>query len=558
MMSYFNFVSPPITLYYKKKLKHNNIGSIIISTISLLLIISFSIIFSLDFFLHKNPINYYYIKYVEDTGKYIFNSDSIFHFITLGEEKKIFSYDKRAFTIIGVNFYGDYRELKSGNYFEYDHWIYDKCSLNDINDKYIYLENYTEKYNKRGVCIEYFYNSSSKKIITVNDSDFSYPIEQHGNSNINEIMYGIFIIACQNNSYNNFSCYDKLTIYNKIMEAYTYKLYFLSNYIELNNYKEPLIYYYQKVSNLFNGISYTINHMNFNTVKLITYNGIILDNSYDINSYVYITNEKLVTERDESNDYIYGGFYFWMKNTQQTYTRKYKMIQEICGSIAGIINIIITLAKLFNILFHHFAIYKDLNLDISLNYKSLSNRIIKRSTSHKILNHSLNNIKTVKNNYVNTLNNSNSFNNLENSNNDIIKNEKVKQTYVFPLSKNYNKNEILKESSKFSKKFYSLSNINRRRNIKFEDYFFSLYNNNNLDYNILNTLYGYKKIKFLDFFINLIPCYYPCKKFKNSLFKNRINNLIDFRKNIISEEAMFSLFYIQTTLDKVLLNREKK
>jgi hypothetical protein len=141
MMSYFNFVSPPITLYYKKKLKHNNIGSIIISIISLLLIISFSIIFSLDFFLHKNPINYYYIKYVEDTGKYIFNSDSIFHFITLGEEKPNFSYDKRAFTIIGVNFYGNYRELKSGNYFEYDHWIYDKCSLYDINDKYIYLEN---------------------------------------------------------------------------------------------------------------------------------------------------------------------------------------------------------------------------------------------------------------------------------------------------------------------------------------------------------------------------------------------------------------------------------
>ena len=36
------------------------------------------------------------------------------------------------------------------------------------------------------------------------------------------------------------------------MEAYSYKLYFLSNYIELNNYKQPLIYYYQRVANLFN------------------------------------------------------------------------------------------------------------------------------------------------------------------------------------------------------------------------------------------------------------------------------------------------------------------
>ena len=127
MMSFINFVSPPITLYYKKNLKHNNIGSIIISIISLLIIITFSIIFSLDFIFHKNPINYYYIKYIEDTGNYIFNSDSIFHFITLGDEKNNNSYDKRAFSIIGVNFYRNYRFLKSENYSDFDHWIYDKC-----------------------------------------------------------------------------------------------------------------------------------------------------------------------------------------------------------------------------------------------------------------------------------------------------------------------------------------------------------------------------------------------------------------------------------------------
>ena len=68
--------------------------------------------------------------------------------------------------------------------------------------------------------------------------------------------------------------------------------------------------------------------MNFDTVKLVTYNGIILDKSYNIYSYAFTTNEKLVIERDESNDFIFGSFYFWMQNTQQTYTRKYKMIQK--------------------------------------------------------------------------------------------------------------------------------------------------------------------------------------------------------------------------------------
>ena len=55
------------------------------------------------------------------------------------------------------------------------------------------------------------------------------------------------------------------------------------------------------------------------------------------------------------------------------------MIQDICGSIAGIIRIIVALANFFNILFHQFAIYKDLNIDINLNYKSLSNKILKNS-----------------------------------------------------------------------------------------------------------------------------------------------------------------------------------
>ena len=146
--------------------------------------------------------------------------------------------------------------MKSGNYAEYDHWIYEKCSLNDIRDKYIYLGNYTDYYNRLGECIKYFYNSSSQKIISINDSNFYYPVEQHGNANMNEIMYAVFIVACHNTSYNNYSCYDKSTINNKVMEAFIYKLYFLSNYIELNNYKEPLIYYYQRVTNVFNVFSY--------------------------------------------------------------------------------------------------------------------------------------------------------------------------------------------------------------------------------------------------------------------------------------------------------------
>ena len=137
-------------------------------------------------------------------------------------------------------------------------------------------------------------------------------------------------------------------------------------------------------------------------------------------------------------------------------------------------------------------------------------------------------------------------------------NKNIKGTYDLPIPKKYNNKILLKESFKTSKSFYSKNNnLNRRRNTKFEDYFFSSYSNNNLEYSIFKTIEGYKNLKISDFIINLLPCFLPCKKFQKNLSKNKINYLIDFRKNIISEEAMFSLFYIQTTFNNILLNRDK-
>ena len=78
ILKQIDFISPPITLYYKNNLKHTSYFSIILSIISFMLIIVFTIIFSLDFFLHKNPTAYYYNHYKEDVGVYPLNSSSLF------------------------------------------------------------------------------------------------------------------------------------------------------------------------------------------------------------------------------------------------------------------------------------------------------------------------------------------------------------------------------------------------------------------------------------------------------------------------------------------------
>ena len=99
-IEYFDFVSPYITIYYKGFLKHSSISSVIISLLFIIAVLVFSIIFSLDFFLKRNPTTFFYRKFIYDAGFYPFNSSGIFHFLTFG----VNNYDRRAYSIIGVNF----------------------------------------------------------------------------------------------------------------------------------------------------------------------------------------------------------------------------------------------------------------------------------------------------------------------------------------------------------------------------------------------------------------------------------------------------------------------
>ena len=139
ILKQFDFISPPITLYYKNHLKHTSYFSIFLSILSFILIVIFTVLFSLDFFLHKNPTAYYYNHYREDVGVYPLNSSSLFHFITIGENINNFIYNKYSISVIGVNQRDDYI-LSNNNESEYDHWIYEKCDGSEAKDKIDYLD----------------------------------------------------------------------------------------------------------------------------------------------------------------------------------------------------------------------------------------------------------------------------------------------------------------------------------------------------------------------------------------------------------------------------------
>ena len=199
-------LSPPITLYYKNGDRHASNISGFLTIISYLTITILSVIFSLDFILKLNPTSYFYNKYISDVGFFPLNSSGIFHFIATGEENNI-KYDSRAFSIYGVEENADVIKENS-NMSLYNHWIYGPCSKSDIDNLKDYLDVYKTSF-EQGMCIQKYYDVSTKTIIEKNDINFKYPILAHGNSNPNSNTYGIFLMRCQNYSdEENVNCYS--------------------------------------------------------------------------------------------------------------------------------------------------------------------------------------------------------------------------------------------------------------------------------------------------------------------------------------------------------------
>ena len=552
----FDFISPNITLYYRSYLKHSSIPSVIISIFSVIILLILSVIFSLDFIMHKNPSAYYYHEYVEDAGIYPLNSSQMFHFITIGEAISSFSFDPRAISLIGVSVTDDII-LANNNESEYDHWIYGFCEgEKDAMDKMIYLSEFKNRFEEKGLCVKKFYNSKTKTIINSNDINFQYPMLAHGNSNPNEILYGIFMQRCQNNSIlNNYTCYDNNKIDSLIKLAVEYSIYFIEQNIYVNNYNNPFNHFFYRLTNHFNSESYTINHLNFHPTLMKTHSGIIFDHINYKYTYTYFANEKFVVSRNEENKNtnIYAMYYFWMQNLQDTYERKYKMLQDITGSIGGIIKIVMIIAQLLNHFFNEYAIINDLNSDILFKYKRLSNKF----ESNKNLKFFSNNIK---NSF--TLNNSNK--NYKNDNSESQNNNNISN--IKEYKKKVSINNYVRADSSNMKSNISKSNHTFNRLINSNNYMLEKLNNKkkgfkrknseinyNFIFNVNKDLYsdnlspynGFKKITYSDVFLFKL-----CKKNKNNF---EIENLIKFRKVLISEEALFSTYYLQKSFEKLFI-----
>ena len=509
-LSFIDIISPKITLYYKGQTKHSSLPSQIISIITLLTLTILSVIFSLDFFLKKNPTCFYYNRYIDDTGIFPLNSSSMFHFISFEN----YNWDPKAFSLIGVGVSeSKYINMKDNTDFNF--WIYEKCTSDDIGDKAKYLDNYTIFQN--ALCIKKFYNATTHKVSYYKDNDFKYPTLEHGASHPNEVFYGLFIQRCvpkKTSIFNVSECYNETYSDSLMLNSSMYSIYFIDQYINVEDYGNPLAYFYHKINNRLSDTSYTKNVLNFHASQIKTRDGFIFEKLRYTDSYVYDTNEKVVNERKSENNNveIYGAFYFSMQNMLNVYDRKYKMLQDVVASIGGIIKLISIVAFFLNYLFYKNTIFNDLRNDMKIKYNKISTTF---ETSKLMRRLSFS---------INAVNNKENKNILKNNFLENRKYEKFNDSQEQMKDKNYNN---------------IIDQLNNSKNKS----------NNVLKNTINNVISSNKTIKFKTMsyftqFSNLICCQ------KDSI-NNPVNALIEFKKKIISEEQIFKYHFLFKSLKNV-------
>ena len=446
-----DLLSPPITLYFKGELKHASIFSAILTIFSYIIEFSFALYYIVQFLKKSNPIIYSYNRYADEKDAFPLNSSSMFHFINIPntdthENEEI---DFESIRIIGLEKSIEVY-LTDTNLTKHIHWIYGPCNDKDSENIKEFLIN---DFPQKSACIRQYFDITTQKYYNTTEPNFKWPYIQKETANKKSTNYGVVVEKCRNDTLKN-DCKSKDYI-NQYLKTRYFAFYFIDQFIDSRNYKNPLIKYSYKLSNGFFPDSFTINHLNFNPVIIKSFRGILFDEIEIVKSYQFIQNEKIVMNMN--NTEIIASSYFWIQNLINYYERNYDRLQDLLSEIGGFGGCIEIFAQFINFFICNFIILLDTeetvinmdNLNFNLcNYKSEA--IIKRKGSEII-----NPPKIRNNNKKNT-----KVNNKQSSIYQILLKDKVD---IYKICNEGAKSENLSYQNKFKNK--NLFNTKEKNNI---------------------------------------------------------------------------------------------
>ena len=530
-IKYLDYLSPRITFYYKGFLSHSSIVSGIISIISIIFLIILVVYFSLDIIHRKDPNTSYFKSFTEDAGEYQLNTSSLFHFVNIVKNERgniIYEeFDFTYFNIIGVQAYTDnyLSNLERGGLFTFDHWLYGYCNKEDntegLDDLIIY------KSFEKSACIKKFYNKSDKHYYDIGNSNFSWPKIAHGTFNESNILYGLNIQRCNNNTIkklfgNEYVCKSEEEINNffKFRGSIIIYLYFVNNYINVLNYNNPNNKFFYRIENPFVYDKYSTNDININPALIQTHDGLVFDSIKEEVSYMFDRNDVYTGSNEGKNIFI--GYCFFLKNIEEYYERAYKRVQEVISSIGGINQAITIISISLNFLYNNYIILSDTEalLDSAIRVEKTIHK--RKSIYYRNLKYKMRDI--LKNN---------------------INNEKItksERTISKIINDNKNENNISKSKNNFTtiEEKSDTNKIHIKHNMNFRKGLDRIETINTLSLN-----YNNKQSTFLNYLYYMITF-----KEKNNLFKIYEN----FRIKIMSEEHLIrnhlNIYNILKVLEK--------
>ena len=366
-----DWLSPPITLYFKGEGSHVSIYSGILSLVAYIIVVVATFYYALGFINRQDPKAYFFNRYIEDAGTFPVNATQMFNFIQVSNPQTNLKVplDFSAFRIVGFDdaYSDDYMNnpeiVRTKN-----HWVYGNCNNSTDTEGIGHLV--TQDFYEQSACIRKYYDVEKHKYFKTGEDGFRWPVIVKGCSNPDRTYYGIIMQRCDHASEfltesGEPACKTSSEIDN-VINSVSFNFQIIDHYADMLNYEMPFTKYFYEVTSSITTGNFVIQHLNFNPANMITHNGYFFDNQVEEKAYFFTQNEKQTVsftraEMDEGKT-INGcliGVYFWMQNTLQYYERTYDRIQDILSDIGGISSIVLTIAGMLNLLIHNFIVILD-------------------------------------------------------------------------------------------------------------------------------------------------------------------------------------------------------
>ena len=353
ILNKFDFISPQITLYYRKQERHVNPFSGCLTLTVYISILICSLMFIVQFISKSEPIIFFYKYYQDDVGFYYFNTSDFFHYVTLGSNV----IDYSSINIIGVpKFIQSYTQDNTLSLLD-TYYIYGQCKEKDL--KGLNINNFNESdFSTNGACIRKMYDKKQNKILTTEDEDFFYPDLRHGASNPNYNLYAVIIELCRNESeFNDNKCKptEQINAYTSTLTSVS--LYVVDHIVNVEDYNQPIISFLNKISSGTITNSFNSNQLNFNPLIVKTDHGVLFSSYKEIKSHIFDQNVK--SRMDAGNTGIIAAYNFWIQNNVQIYSRSYKKVQDTCANIGGVSKMILIICDVVNYVFRELTFVLD-------------------------------------------------------------------------------------------------------------------------------------------------------------------------------------------------------